>query len=122
MYNQIMFGNPFAGFFQKSKSGFLHGMLIVFVLAVCVCFLGHHVTKADRPHSQKLITKVEVKAGDSVWQIAEQYYSSEFGSLNDYIQEIEDINGISAEYVQAGGCLTIPYYEESYDETSINYQ
>lgn len=82
-------------------------------LAVCVCFMTYHVSKADYPHGRKLVTKVEVKAGDSVWGIAGQYYSSEFGSLNAYIQEIEQINGISADYVQAGGTLTIPYYEHN---------
>lgn len=117
MWNHIMSDNQVFVGISRSKSGFLRGIIIVSILTICVCFLGHHVTKADHPRNPKLITKVEVKAGDSVWNIAEQYYSSEFGSLNDYIEEIEDINGISAEYVQAGGTLTIPYY----DQSALNY-
>ena len=118
MQNQTMSRSRVLELLNQKKTAIFQVLSFIFILAICVCFLGFRVTKADHPHTQKQITKVEIKGGDNVWNIAEQYYSSEFGSLNEYIQEIEKINGISAEHVQAGGMLTIPYYEK----TPVNYQ
>ena len=56
-------------------------------------------------------TSVEVEAGDTLWTIAEENMSAEFGDVNAYIDEIKAINNLHGDTIHAGAYLMVPYYE-----------
>lgn len=89
-----------------------------FVLGVCVCLLGflfllHFMTgpTSDAASaSHKVVSSVYIEPEDTLWSIAQEYYTKECGSMQEYVQEIKDTNGLSGDGIHAGRYLVVPYY------------
>ncbi len=93
----------------------------ILVIAITLCmflfiFIRHSlVLRAEFDKSQnadKMYTGVIVYQGDTLSEIAARYYDRNYyGSMNTYIKEICQINGLSnADNVKAGENIIIPYY------------
>ena len=46
----------------------------------------------------------------SLWEIAEEYMSEEYASVEDYIKEVKEINHLTEDLIYEGAYLCIPYY------------
>ena len=57
---------------------------------------------------------VMVEAGDTLWSIASEHQDDYLGSLDDYIDEIMKINGISTGCIDAGEYIIIPVFTRGY--------
>ena len=79
-------------------------LLVIFVVPERSAAAKNTTTRTYR------IASVEIEEGDSLWSIAEEYFTDEFGSLSSYISEIKRMNGITADTLYAGGYLLVPYY------------
>lgn len=53
---------------------------------------------------------VPVTSKDTLWSIASENYSEEYGSLKDYIQEIKRCNSLQSDNIKAGSSLIVPVY------------
>lgn len=58
----------------------------------------------------KYFTSVTVESGDTLYAIAEQYFTEEYKSIENYIREIKKVNGLATDRIIQGNYLTIPYY------------
>lgn len=63
----------------------------------------------DGIRREKRITCVQVKEGDTLWSIACDFYTEEYGNIKKMIQEIKRTNRIS-DQIYIGQKLLIPYY------------
>lgn len=61
----------------------------------------------------KYFTSLEIKDGDTIWDIANQNITEEYDNINDYIREIKQCNNLSSDHITTGHYLLIPYYAES---------
>lgn len=52
-----------------------------------------------------------LKPGDTLWEIALEYNGFCHSSVQDYIDEVMEINGLTSDRIHAGRYLTIPYCE-----------
>ncbi len=52
---------------------------------------------------------IEIKTGDTLWEIAEEYRTADYDSVYDYINELKAINGLMSDDIQAGQYLTVVY-------------
>ena len=80
---------------------------------ICILFLLHFITgpASDAASaSHKVISSVYIESDDTLWSIAQEYYTKECGSMQEYVQEIKDTNGLSGDGIHAGGYLIVPYY------------
>ena len=68
----------------------------------------------EEPASYKYYTTVTVAVGETLWDIAKEYNSDEFGGIQNYIREVKSINHISGDRICAGDALTVPYYSGEY--------
>lgn len=59
----------------------------------------------------KSVIVYHIEAGDTIWSIAEEYYSPECGKLTDYIREIKKCNGLVRDTIYIDNYLIIPYYK-----------
>ncbi len=73
---------------------------------------GSHTVKAGN-NNHKYFTHVLVEEGDTLWDIAKLYITSEYASIDDYIYEVEQINHIDADMIIEGCYIMVPYYAEA---------
>lgn len=62
----------------------------------------------------KYYTTVYVEHGDSLWSIAKEYASKEYKNLNDYIDEVKQINHLNGSSVEHGTYICVPYYSTAH--------
>lgn len=100
------------------KQAALLTILFVMTAAItgCIVFGSTKTQAAPAETSYKYYTSIQVQKGDTLWNIASNYMSDEYASVNDYIEEICEINHIADSDIHSGQYLTIPYYSDEYLE------
>jgi LysM repeat protein len=59
---------------------------------------------------EKRVVSVMVEPKDTIWTIADTYYTEECGSLRDYIDEIKRCNSLDSDTIYAGYSLIVPVW------------
>lgn len=58
---------------------------------------------------ESLYKSIQIQDGDTLWEIAEEYKTSEYESIYDYIDNLMAINGLVTDQIQEGQYLTVVY-------------
>lgn len=61
-------------------------------------------------HNEKYFKCVDVEYSDTLWSIAEENMSEEYASVEAYITEVKNINGLTSDKIYSGATLVVPYY------------
>lgn len=93
---------------QFTKAALLAFSVIALVLLVTMASLNRVSGQTDKT---KTVTSVCIQAGDSLWSIAEAYYTEECGDFREYISEIRRTNHLPNNDLTAGNYLLVPYYK-----------
>lgn len=87
---------------------------ILFVIATIL--IGGTISGFAGTHEQqhtaqyKYYTSIVIEPGDSLWEIASKYMTSEYKNIEDYMFEVKTLNHLIDDEIMAGEYLTIPYY------------
>ncbi len=91
--------------------------LLLAVFSLLFIFIGVIFTKKDSSRSfadsanTKYFKSIEVDSGDTLWDIAELYITDDYSSIQDYVDEIIDINQLNKDGRINSGCyIIVPYY------------
>ena len=85
--------------------------LVVMVFATTVLAITQRAS-ADTPEiRKKTCTSIEIQPGDTLWSIAETYYTDECLDLRSYIDEIKKTNNMCDDKLVSGRYLIVPYYK-----------
>lgn len=85
--------------------------LVVLVFVTTVLAITQRAS-ADTPEARrKTCTSIEIQPGDTLWTIAETYYTEECIDLNSYIDEIKKTNNMYDDKLISGRYLIVPYYK-----------
>lgn len=96
---------------QLRRRAILISMVLSLMIAgICACRTFAQANASGKIPAYKYYTSYEIKEGDSLWSIAEQYIDEHYNSVNDYIKEVKSINGLTKDTIHAGCYLVIPYY------------
>lgn len=88
-------------------------VMTLLVLSITVFFSKEPVEASDGTEHVKDYICIEVGEGDSLWSLAEEYKTEEFTSLEDFVTEMEEINGMNKDTVlKPGNKLMVPCYKE----------
>lgn len=90
------------------------GFALVFLMIMCIFKGGTMIADAyaNREVSrQKYYESICIKDGDTLWSIASQYISEEYGNKDEYIRELMRMNGLKTDCIQSGNYLTVTYYK-----------
>ena len=104
---------------MRSKSRHIIIFFVVFIIGIALFFFftgrrGANEVEArntDLSESKKYFTSIEIEEGDTLWEIADQYITSEYKDKDEYIEEVKEMNHITGSIIQTGSTLLIPYYE-----------
>lgn len=66
--------------------------------------------KASHPKA-KYYTSIKIQPGDCLYELAEEYISEEYPSIENYISEVKSINHMSCDILYQGCYLILPYYQ-----------
>lgn len=109
---------------SKRRAAFQKRIFLFSALTLCLVSLGvlfgsgfSDAAKSNAANSHtayKYYTSIQVKAGDSLWSIAKEYYSPEYYNLQEYMEEVAVLNGLSEMTIHTGEYLTVPYYSFDY--------
>ncbi len=67
-------------------------------------------SKSQNITNYKYYTSIIIEPGDSLWEIASEYMTSEYSDVEEYIMEVMTLNHLMDDEIMAGEYLTIPYY------------
>ena len=99
---------------RKEKVGVKGLLVAVFIIGflVFLLFQTSNIANAATPNSvrHKYYTSVEIESGSSLWEIAEEYMTEEYDSVEDYIKEVKQINHLTEDLIYEGAYLCVPYY------------
>lgn len=95
-------------------------LLCISVILVCSLsfIMSSSFSKASAPNSEtyKYYKSIQIKSGDSLWTIANEYMDYHYTSISEYIDEVKVMNCITDEAVKAGNYIIIPYYSDEFKE------
>ncbi len=102
-------------YMRRSLRNFITVLLII--LAFCSGFFGHTLLNAraeekQEPQLHRYYTSIQIRQGDSLWDLAEQYRQGSGYSSQEYIDEIKHMNGLKSENLHSGEYLTVLYFAE----------
>lgn len=87
--------------------------IFVLVFALSVFSLSAKANSTADASEYKYYTSHLIEPGESLWSIAESNMDTvHYDSVQDYMDEIRSINGISGDKIQSGYYLLIPYFSE----------
>ncbi|MBE5950240.1 MAG: LysM peptidoglycan-binding domain-containing protein [Lachnospiraceae bacterium] len=82
-----------------------------FVILTVMLFLpGKTAAAKNEPTGTYRILSIEIETGDSLWSIATEYFTEDFGSIPSYIREIKRMNGLNSDTLYAGDYIVVPCY------------
>lgn len=90
-------------------------VILLMILAFCSGFFGHTLLNAraeeeETPKLNRYYTSVQLRQGDSLWDIARQYSSGSGYSCREYVEELKRMNGLTSEQIHSGEYLTVVYF------------
>lgn len=96
------------------KKGFL--VLIVVFIMLLSGFFGRslmYVMAEEETNAspEKFYTSIHLEEGDTLWSIAQTYYTDSDESVEEYVRELRQINSLSDDHIDAGHYLTVRYYK-----------
>lgn len=92
-------------------------VILLMILAFCSGFFGHTLLNAraeeqDAQGLNRYYTSVQLRQGDSLWELAEQYCEGSPYSRSEYVEELKRMNGLKSEQIHSGEYLTVVYFAE----------
>ena len=102
-------------YLKDIKKGFACKILVLLLSLISFLLIGLYinydkVSANDFSNYKKQVLSIEVKEGDTLWNIAKEYMNEEYSDINDYIKEIKLSNGLASDTIHEGSYLIIPYY------------
>jgi cell division protein YceG involved in septum cleavage len=94
------------------KIGFkkLAVILVIFTLLSGSIFMAS-ASASSEEFSKKTYKSIEIEKGDTLWGIAKEYCNSNYISIDEYIDELMDINALSTDNINWGNYLIVTCYE-----------
>ena len=62
----------------------------------------------------KYYKSIEIQPGDTLWDIAESTMTSEYDSVQEYVQVLKEMNNLDSDDIQAGQYLMIAYNDTEF--------
>ena len=88
---------------------------VLMVLAFLSGFFGRTLVSAYAEEEyikpvKRYYTSIQLQAGDSLWDIAEEYMDGSSYSKKEYVEVLKRMNGLSSDRIHAGQYLTCLLY------------
>ena len=97
----------------KRRFWLIGSMILIVAIIFSLYFFSKTVTAQRDTDRVKMVTSVEIKKGDTLWDIAQSYITDEYKDVNEYVEEIRVSNGLCSDTIHAGNYIIVPYYADA---------
>ena len=73
-----------------------------------------HGNAQESPITYKYYKSIVIQPGDTLWDIALEYKTDDYGSTQEYVDELKEINSLESDSIQESQYLMIAYYDEEF--------
>lgn len=102
---------------EMRKNFLLFVMTVCLVITCSISLNGFRSNAKDDSvkTSYKYYKSITIDNNDTLWSIAAQYMDHEhYDSVNDYINEVKNMNALTNDEIQYGEHLIVPYYDDTF--------
>jgi len=90
----------------------LFGCVVFLSIICCILIIKNNSYAANEPSERTLCYRpILVEPGDSLWSIASDNMTEEWGSIDKYVKAIKEFNNLDTFDIYAGTYISIPYYD-----------
>ena len=83
----------------------------IFIFTFLIKSIKNNVLVASAQSQRELYyTSVSIEDDDTLWSIATEYYSDEYKSVSEYVNEIKELNDLGSDKITSGFNILVPYY------------
>ena len=83
----------------------------IFIFTFLIKSIKNNVLVASAQSQRELYyTSVSIEEDDTLWSIATEYYSDEYKSVSEYVNEIKELNDLGSDKITSGFNILVPYY------------
>ena len=87
-------------------------VVILFLIVVFGIFKEVKASSGDSADRKFICQSVKIEKKDTLWSIAEDYYSNEYDDIADYVEAIKEANNLKSDTIHAGNYIIVPYYTD----------
>ncbi len=98
-------------------------MALLAVILISGCFLyanflsSAHDSNREAPMKKfKYYKSIVIQPGDTLWNLADEYITVDYGSVTEYIDDLKNMNHLNSDDIQAGQYLIVAYYDTEFPE------
>ena len=97
--------------FESNYKNILYSICVIIFIGVCFFSKFDDIGKVSASTSnQKYFVCIEINEGDTLLSIADTYISEEYSSLEEYVNEVKELNDLSSNKIYCGATLVVPYF------------
>ena len=90
------------------------GITLILIISIGIILGTSIIAFADSknkiPEQEKYYTSIQVQPGDTLWNIAKEYTLGTDITIEEYINEICEINQINQDQICSGDYIVVSYY------------
>lgn len=103
---------------RELRNKIIFTVMSLIIIVTAVFAFQSFVSKAQEENpdvTYKYFTSLEIEQGDTLWNIAQEYIDyGYYDNVQEYVDEVLDINNMSDDTIKAGQCIIIPYFSNIY--------
>lgn len=81
------------------------------IIVISTIIIINTVTaQGDEIEKEKCYKSIMIEYGDTLWDIAKEYYDSSSYTIPEYIEELKSINSLDCDNIQSGSYIIVSYY------------
>lgn len=90
----------------------------IILLSVFVISISTQASDLEQHTKYKYYKSIEISKGDTLWSIANENIDTDhYKSVQEYVNEIKEMNSMKSDHIISGSCLIIPYYSSDFAYT-----
>lgn len=103
---------------ERRQHSVFHGLVPVltasFIIVLCWTVFGSFLSSAhgnlkEEPVNFKYYKSITIEKGDTLWDIAEEYITDDYDSVEEYVYILKEMNNLTSDKILAGQKLVIAY-------------
>lgn len=96
---------------RKKICMLIFSIMTVILLSMFVRSISTQASDLEHQTNYKYYKSIEISKGDTLWSIANQYIDTDhYKNIQEYVDEIKEMNAMKSDHIVSGSCLIIPYY------------